>query len=141
MTVIDLFPLVVYTHRRIAFEAVQRSMIPKNMKVKTILSIVCMVLLAGSVGANAWLGVELYSLQKTHREALRGQEDRDVALGALYEITVFMADKFDELDAIFIEYDNLLAEFDDLFREDCYSYNVESTNRMYESIADRYHIL
>jgi hypothetical protein len=108
------------------------------MKVKTILSIVLVVLLAGSVGFNVWSSVRLYSLQKSQEEMEKGQEDRDVALGALYETAMFMAEKFDELDAIFVEYDNLVSELDDLFREDCYSYTPDATFRLYESIASRY---
>jgi hypothetical protein len=35
-----------------------------------------------------------------------------MALGALYGTTVFMAGKFDERDAIFVQYDMLVGELD-----------------------------
>ena len=50
----------------------------------------------------------------------------------------WLADKFDELDSIFLDYDELVGDFDDLFKNDCYSQNLEATMRSYDNLYSRY---
>ena len=99
--------------------------------IKTVALTIGIILLAISIWFNWWAFNNLYTEEEVG-------EIVEVEIEEVGSWGLFLAEKFDDLNNVFIEYDILIGEYDDLFISDCYTYNVESTNRMYDSIANRY---
>jgi len=91
------------------------------------------------------LNAELRSIKSdmiTNRIAMDGLQEEltDERIMSEYkgQVSLYFATKLDELNAIFLDYDQVVGDLDYLFKQDCYSHDMDSTIKEYNNILEDY---